>query len=139
MTIDVFGPQALQREPLETAEFGNLRGKVGQVELAALAQNKTAAVCKVPPYCTLVGCLWAFDALGANTSIAIGTEKMTAGTAVTAALKATAATTSGSAGAAVFEPIATGSEGLYITVTNTGSGAATGTASLTPLYIHNGG
>ena len=139
MTIDVYGAQAATQVQLETGEYGNLRGKVGKIELAALAQNKTAAVCKVPPYSTLVGCLWAIDALGANTSIAIGTEKLETGTADTDALKATAATTSGTSGMAVFEPIETGSEGVYVTATNTGSGAATGTVSLTPIYIHNGG
>lgn len=139
MTITAYGAQAARRVQPEAAEFGNVRAKIGTIELAALAQNTTAAVLKLPADVQLFAVDFAIDALGSNTSIAIGTEKISDGTAVTDAVKATAATTSASSGRAVPQPISTGANEYYLTVTNTGSGAATGTVTLIAHYINRKG
>jgi hypothetical protein len=138
MTIDVTGPQAAARVQFENSDFGNLRGVVGKITLAALAQTKVAAVVKVPPRCTLLGCHYSHAALGANTSLAIGTEVVETGTAVADAIKADAASTGAAAGYAAVAPIDTGEKGMYLTVTQGGVGTGTGLVTLTPVFIWNG-
>lgn len=137
-TLTVKSPQVNAREQLETADYGNVRAKIGEMELDALAQNEVAGIVKVPPYCKVLGVTWWTDALGANTSFEIGYEKLDASAADSDAVRATAATTSAGAGYAACAPIDSGPTGLVMTLKNTGSGAATGTAGLAAHYIHQG-
>jgi len=137
-TITVTGPMAEARVQNESADYGNLRSKIGKDELAALAQNGVVGLCKVPPYCDIVGCHYFWDALGANTSLAFGTETQDGATAVAAAIKADAASTSAGAGYISFEAIDTGSTGMVITAKQGGVGTATGTVGVAPVYIHRG-
>jgi len=137
-TITVRGPGIDARVIQETGDFGNLRGLPETIELAALAQNGVAGIGFVPPYCTLIGCHWFHDALGANTTLSLGTESQDGTGAAAAAIKADAASTAAGAGYAAFEPIDSGANGLVITGTQGGTGTATGTVGVTPVYIHRG-
>jgi hypothetical protein len=135
MTIDVYGPLATVNVQAESNDFGNLRGVVGSATLAAVAQTKKVALCKVPPNCTLIGCHFYHAALGATTTLAIGTETMATGTAVPAAIRADTATTATATGYVTFAPIDSGNEGMYITATQGGAGTATGVVTVIPVFI----
>lgn len=125
---------------------GRIRVAHGTYEADALAQNDVIEMFVLPDGARLLTGSIAHDALGANTTLAVGYGAHTnaAGTAVSAAAAAyRAAAASTSAGKAdVLATLALGSgtevdaneDGMPVTVT-LGGGAGTGTIELTIFYV----
>lgn len=128
MTITVEGPGVAARNQFESADYGNLRVVEASIELAALAQNGVAGILKVAPYHNIIGVAYKTDALGANTGLTFGYE--TVDGATSAALLAVANTSSAGDDMAHVFPVSTGASGAYITATQSGAGAATGTVQV---------
>jgi hypothetical protein len=136
LTIDTYGPYARDNTNPSAADCGNLVAEVpATIELAALAQNKTVAVAKIPQGAFVVGLLYAHDALGATTVLNLGLQTKS-GATFDADFFGTVADTS-SAGKGVLSCVMPFklAEDAYVVATQTGAGSATGTLSAVPLYV----
>lgn len=139
MTIHVKGNDARQQSLAVADECGNLTVTYdGFYEAAALAQNQCAAVSKVPKNAEIIGLSWAHDALGANTGLTWGYESEDGASADADAFKTVADTSAAGSGYASVMPFVT-TKDLFLTVTQTGSGTATGTVVAKAHYIFRGG
>lgn len=140
MTIDYKGSAAQPNAPAVAGDCGNLvRSYYGAYEAAALAQNKTVALTRVPKGSEVHGILYAHDALGANNGLTFGIEDEDGGTVHTdpALFKTVADASSAGAGVAHVMPFVT-TVHTFLTVTKTGAGTATGTIDARAEYIFRG-
>lgn len=137
MAINVYGPRAKPREPVDAGDFGRGHPKVYSIELAALGQNEVAALGKIPAGSIVVDLRYNTDALGANTAIQFGYEAVD-GSPASANYFATASDTSSAANGRTSAFALNVTEDLYITAKNTGSGDATGTVEVIVTYVYIG-
>jgi len=115
--------------------YGNLvAGDVCKHELAAVAQNDTLKMMRLPVGTVLIGFICVWDALGANTVIKLSTR---VGTTVTDRVTTIGTVTSAGNSVVGIEPVTITTESDLI-ATQTGSGTGAGTLSVVPLYINRG-
>lgn len=138
MAIDVTAETAKKRQLVPSGTWGNLTNVKGTIEMAAQAQNKQAAMVRVPANSRIKAVKYGADALGANTAIAIGYEAVDGSPASAAYFGTIADASSAAAGnSTAFDLDVT--EDTYITAKQTGSGTATGTVEVSVDYVYNGG
>lgn len=136
MTISTYGPGAQARQQFESADFGNARVALQQVEFAAVEQDEVVAIAKVPPHSRLYALGEVHDAMGASTGLTYAYESLDG--QITGTIKAVADASSAGNSLTVLEPVDTGDTGLYITAKQTGASTATGTVAVSPHYVHDG-
>lgn len=138
MTIDYIGPDASPQALCPAGDCGNLNVTYGGAyEAAALAQNKVVALGKVPMGSEIIGLSWAHDALGATNGLTFGWETEDGVTASAAAFYTDADVSTAAKGYAAVMPFVT-TKDIYLTVTKTGAGTATGTIVAKAHYIYRG-
>lgn len=137
MTIDVYGTEAKDRVLINAGTWGRSNSPSYSIELAALAQNEVAAICKVPRGAQVTDFRHVTDALGSNTALEFGYERVSAGTGDTDYFATVADASSASNGRTTAGKLVV-DEDMYITVKNTGSGDATGTVEVIPTYEYYG-
>jgi len=115
--------------------YGNLiAGDVCKHELAAVIQNDTVQLMRLPVGTVLIGFIAVWDALGANTVIKLSTR---VGTTITDRVTAIGTVTSAGSAFLAIEPVTIATESDLI-ATQTGAGTGAGTLSVVPLYINRG-
>lgn len=138
MTITVKGDYAKARTLMQAAQAGNVSFQApASITLAALAQNEVAAVARIPAYSLVVGAILVYAALGANTVLEIGHESEDGETSDPDAIGDVADASSAGSGFFACTPFQV-TKDSYLTVKNTGAGAASGVVSAIPVYIYQG-
>lgn len=131
------GPNATGRQPAHASDAGNLSiSHKGKAEAAALAQNDGVNLCIVPKGSIVHGIKYAHDALGASTALKFGYAPVAVGgmTADDDKFGTISDASTAGAGIKIIESF-TATSDIYITVVNTGAGAATGTVEALALYL----
>lgn len=134
---------------LPSEESGTVRLQYAKLTLAGTANGTANNMFIIPKNARILGGKMVYTAMGANTELAVGTagyndKSGTAQPAVANAFKASAASTSAglvdiaaTAAKKLFEVIETDDQGVVLTVTNGGSGAATGEVEVYLNYVVN--
>lgn len=138
---DVFGPEASFRQRDFYGTWGKLNRLILNHSLAAVAQSKVVAIGRIAARTTISDYRYVIDALGANTGVKIGYVEVDDPSVNDDDYFATEADTSSatnSRAATTFEP-KTFENDVYIIVTQTGSGDATGDVHFLLDYEYLGG
>jgi hypothetical protein len=136
LTIDTYGYYAQDNTNASAADSGNLVAEIpSTIELAALAQNKTVAVARIPAGAFILGLLYAMDALGATTGIKLGIQSKSGEISDDDFFVTVADSSSAGRGFASCVMPFKLVEDAYVVATQSGAGTATGTLSAVPLYV----
>lgn len=128
------GPDARASVPTHASSYGNLSiAHRGKATAASMAQNDVIRLGRVPKGSDVYGIHRYNAALGASTALTYGYEAVD-GSPVSAAYFATVADASTASSDFVACVPFTAQEDLYLTVTQTGAGSASGLISGHALY-----
>lgn len=147
MAVSIVAPSAEARTLVPGGTYGNLKVARGSVTFAAAAQNVTAGVIRVPAHSVISRVFGSNAALGVNSVLEIGIQAVADAAVIDT--DAFADVADGNV-AGIFDSggdatsvtgVASGlaiTEDSYITVKNTGAGAATGLVNVIVEYEYVG-
>ncbi len=137
MTVQVIAPSAEKRQLVPGGTWGNLKQNRGAVTLAALAQNEQAGLIRVPAFSYITQVSGTNAQLGAGSVLEIGYEAVDGSPGDPDAFADVADGNVAGGFNTPFAPVYV-TEDVYITVKNTGAGAATGDVTVTCQYEYVG-